>query len=98
MRFPATLLALTIAAPAAAADPGSQGAHLAPPREQASTSNCRTTRSYRADRSPATRDGRMIPRKLSELPPGITYMAVYRHIGDCEAPLTMAKYRGGLQH
>jgi hypothetical protein len=34
-----------------------------------------------------------VPKKLTELPPATTYMAVYRHIGTCEAPLTMAEYR-----
>jgi hypothetical protein len=34
-----------------------------------------------------------VPKKLTELPPATTYMAVYRHIGACEAPLTMAEYR-----
>jgi hypothetical protein len=33
------------------------------------------------------------PRKLTELPPGVAYMAVFRHIGACEAPLTMVDYR-----
>ncbi len=35
----------------------------------------------------------LVPRKLTELPPATAYMAVYRHIGPCQAPLTMANYR-----
>lgn len=33
------------------------------------------------------------PRKLTELPPATAYMAVFRHIGTCEAPMTMVEYR-----
>jgi hypothetical protein len=33
------------------------------------------------------------PHKLTELPPAIGYMAIFRHIGPCEAPLTMVDYR-----
>ena len=33
------------------------------------------------------------PRKLTELPPATAYMAVVRHIGTCDAPLTMVDYR-----
>jgi hypothetical protein len=33
------------------------------------------------------------PQKLTELPPAKGFMAVYRHIGGCNAPLTMVEYR-----
>ena len=33
------------------------------------------------------------PRKLAELPPATAYMAVYRTIDGCEAPLTVVDYR-----
>ena len=33
------------------------------------------------------------PRKLTELPRGTAYMAVFRHVGACEVPLTMVDYR-----
>jgi len=33
------------------------------------------------------------PQKLTNLPPATGYMAVYRHIGGCNAPLTMVDYR-----
>ena len=34
---------------------------------------------------------RAIP--LSQLPPATTFMAVVRHVGTCEVPLTMTEYR-----
>ena len=33
------------------------------------------------------------PQKLTELPRATTYMAVDRHIGGCNAPLTIVEYR-----
>ena len=41
----------------------------------------------------ARRGGKLRPHNLTDLPPATTYMAVFRHIGGCEAPLTMADYR-----
>ena len=35
----------------------------------------------------------LTPKKLNELPPATTYMAVLRIIGGCEAPLTLTEYR-----
>ena len=35
----------------------------------------------------------LVPRKLTELPPGTGYMTVYRKIDGCEAPMTMVEYR-----
>ena len=51
-----------------------------------------------ADAQFAGRDGPapvepLRPQKLTELPPATGYMAVYRHIGGCNAPLTMVEYR-----
>jgi hypothetical protein len=58
----------------------------AAPPERANS--CPTTTSYYA-----YRDGKPLkPRKLTELPPATAYMAVYRHIGRCEAPMTMVEY------
>ena len=54
---------------------------------------CPHTTSYLADRSGLYRGQPLTPRKLTELPPATGYMAVFRHIGDCEAPLTMVEYR-----
>jgi hypothetical protein len=55
-------------------------------------SDCPKTTSYLADASGLYRGPRLRPRKLTELPPGTAYMAVYRRIGRCEAPLTMSDY------
>jgi hypothetical protein len=55
--------------------------------------NCPHTTSYLADQSGLYRGKPLTPRKLTELPPGTAYMAVFRHIGGCEAPLTMVDYR-----
>jgi predicted transcriptional regulator len=35
----------------------------------------------------------LAPEKLAELPPGRTYMAVYRRVDGCEYPMTMVEYR-----
>lgn len=86
MRVPAALIALSIAAPlmAASVDRKAPGA--------SSASNCqRTTTHYAANGE--YRGDRLVPRKLTELPSATPYMAVYRRIGNCEAPLTMVDYR-----
>jgi hypothetical protein len=51
---------------------------------------CQRTTSHYAvvDRTKA-----LTPHKLTELPPGKTYMAVYRRIDGCEFPMTMVEYR-----
>lgn len=54
---------------------------------------CHRTTSYLAGGSRLYRGQPLTPRKLTELPPATTYMAVYRHIDGCEAPMTMAEYR-----
>ena len=36
---------------------------------------------------------RLMPQKLTQLPPATGYMAVYRKIGGCDAPLTLSDYR-----
>ena len=85
MRVSALLAALIISAPASAADAGQPG--------KAPAANCPHTNSYLADKSGLYQGKPLTPRKLTELPPATTYMAVYRHIGGCEAPLTMVEYR-----
>jgi hypothetical protein len=54
---------------------------------------CPQTSSHLASKPGEYRGAPLKPRKLTELPPAIGYMAVYRRIGDCEAPLTMVDYR-----
>jgi hypothetical protein len=57
------------------------------------SSTCPHTTRYLADKSGLYRGAPLAPKKLTELPPATTYMAVYRHIGLCEAPLTLSNYR-----
>ena len=91
MRVRAALAALLISLPVAAiAAPPLQSPQSPDAR---AASKCPRTTSYLADKSGLYRGRPLAPRKLTELPPATTYMAVYRHIGDCEAPLTMAEYR-----
>ena len=58
-----------------------------------SASHCPRINSYLAARSALYGGQPLVPRKLTELPPATAYMAVYRHIGGCDAPLTVADYR-----
>ena len=56
-----------------------------------SSSNCpRTTNYYAWQRGKSVK-----PRKLNELPDAKGYMAVYRHVGGCEIPMTISEYRQG---
>ena len=89
MRVPAALMILSLSMPAIAAGTspvaGLSGEHA--------PANCPRTTSHLADKSSLYRGQPPTPRKLTELPPGTAYMAVYRHIGACEVPLTMVDYR-----
>ena len=95
MRIPAALLAVTMAAPLVAATPASpaNAARRASPDKE-----CPRTTAYVADQNGAYRGQPLTPRKLTELPPATTYMAVYRHIGVCDDPLTMVEYRNPRRH
>lgn len=87
MRLLSLAIFFAITAPAAA-EPVK--APKAPP-----TTNCqRTTNHYARDGS-IYRGDRITPKKLTELPPGIGYMAVYRTVNGCEAPMTIVEYRSG---
>jgi hypothetical protein len=91
MRVRAALLALAITLPAvASAEPISPG-KAAP--DASSASHCPRTTSYLAGQSSIYQGKPPAPRRLTELPSATTYMAVLRHIGGCEAPLTMVEYR-----
>jgi len=48
---------------------------------------------YLAKQMNQYRGPRLAPKKLTELPPATTYMAVLREIGGCDSPLTMVEYR-----
>ena len=91
MRVLAALLAIATAAPLI-------GATAPTHRSAAPAKECQRTASYLADQTGAYRGQPLTPRKLTELPPAITYMAVYRHIGECEDPLTMVEYRNPRRH
>ena len=90
MRLHAALLALAMITPATAV-----GAATAQDRATGASqaANCPHTTSYLADKIGTYRGKPLAPQKLAELPSGTAYMAVYRHIGECEAPLTMVEYR-----
>jgi len=93
MRVPAALVLLSLSAPVFAAGPlAARQSPLGPP-----ATNCPRTTSYLADKSGLYRGDPLMPRKLTELPPATGYMAVYRLINGCEAPLTMVEYRRGVR-
>ncbi len=88
MRVSLFVTALAISVPALAAGP-------APVFGTGQAANCPRTTSHLADQAGVYRRGEpLVPRKLTELPPATAYMAVYRVIDGCEAPLTMVEYRG----
>jgi hypothetical protein len=91
MRVAAALSIALVLAPAT----GSVAASSEDARAAAANSapHCPRTAHYLADKSGLYRGQPLMPRKLTELPPATAYMAVYRRIGGCEAPLTMVDYR-----
>jgi hypothetical protein len=89
MQVPAFLIVLAMSVPVAAASPVTAPASKADPL----SAKCPRTTSYLAGKSSAWRGEPMGPRKLTELPDATAFMAVYRHVGGCEAPLTMVDYR-----
>jgi hypothetical protein len=93
MRVTIAVLAVATSVPAIAAGPAASQTKAAP--GGSSATECRRTTSYVANEgSPGLYRGRpLAPQKLAELPPATAYMAVYRRIGGCEAPLTMVDYR-----
>ncbi|MFL6775381.1 MAG: hypothetical protein ACJ8EH_12720 [Sphingomicrobium sp.] len=93
MRVLVAVLALGLSMPAVAAGPRTaRQPTLGPP-----AANCPNTTSYLADKSSLYRGEPLAPRKLTELPSAAGYMAVYRVINGCEAPLTMVDYRRGVR-
>jgi hypothetical protein len=95
MRLSVGLLALTVAVPALAADAASGVPVQTIPQTTAarSSASCPHAKSYVAQDRGVYRGEKLVPRKLTELPPGVGYMAVLREIGGCDAPLTMVEYR-----
>lgn len=96
MRVAAALLVVSVLAPVTA--PEARSIESTPNAGSSSASHCPRITSYLADGVGAYRGQPPRPKKLTELPPAIGYMAVYRHIGGCEAPLTMADYRNPRRH
>jgi hypothetical protein len=84
MRVPIVLVALILSSPAVAAGPL---------QSKSQAANCPRTTSYLADKSGMYQGKPLTPKKLTELPPATTYMAVLRVINGCEAPLTLTEYR-----
>ncbi len=93
MRVPVILLALAVSAPAASAGPASAAAVERPNPLKVST--CRRPTSHPAEQGPMHRGKRIAPKKLTELPPAVAYMAVYRTVNGCEVPMTVVEYRTG---
>ena len=91
MRVHAILAAVAIMGTASAAS--SEPGPLQKEAIERLKAQCPRTTSYLADKGGRFQGKPLTPRKLNELPPAQTYMAVYRHIGACEAPLTMVEYR-----
>jgi hypothetical protein len=56
---------------------------------------CQRTTSHYATNGSMFRGDRIGPRILTELPPAIGYMAVYRTVNGCEVPMTIVEYRTG---
>ena len=92
MRVHAILAALAVtgAATAASSEPTAQQKEAV----ERLKAQCPHTTSYLAEKIGTYRGKPLTPKKLNELPPATGYMAVYRHIGGCEVPLTMVEYRG----
>jgi len=95
MRLSAAFIAIALSIPTAAADNPHQLYRDNPhePNTASVDPRCSSTRPYVADMHGVYRGQKLTPKKLTELPPATGYMAVYRHIGPCEAPLTMVEYR-----
>jgi hypothetical protein len=91
MRVAGALLVVSILVPVTAS--GARPVEGTRSTGSSSASHCPRTKSYVADDVGVYRSQPLTPKKLMELPPATAYMAVYRHIGGCEAPLTMADYR-----
>src|SRR5688572_706287 len=93
MRSLAIVLAVAISAPAASAGPVPAPAVKLP--HSPTADNCPRTARHYAEKGSLYRGDGVAPKRLTELPPAIGYMAVYRTVNGCEVPLTMTDYRTG---
>ena len=99
MRIPMIMLVLAISAPAASAGPSPPPAvdfwkalnPINPPK----AIDCPRTTTHYADQVSSYRGERVPPKKLTELPPAVGYMAVFRTVNGCEVPMTIIEYRTG---
>src|SRR4028118_427574 len=57
--------------------------------------NCPRTTSHYAGKDSMYRGEPVAPPKLTELPPAVGFMAVYRTVNGCEVPMTIVEYRTG---
>jgi poly(3-hydroxybutyrate) depolymerase len=64
------------------------------PKAPAGT-KCPRTTSYYAGQNSKYGGDRIAPKKLNELPSAVGFMAVYRTVNGCEAPMTIVEYRTG---
>ena len=99
MRAAMIMLALAICGTAAPAGPARTDAvqvpHLPKPLAEQNPANCPRTTSYFAGTGSIYRGDSVPPKKLTELPPAVGYMAVYRTEDGCEVPMTIVEYRTG---
>ena len=99
MRMPAIALVIAISAPAPAAGPPPPQAVETPsepaPLSAQKAENCPRTTSHYAGKGSMYGGAPLTPQKLTELPPAVGYMSVYRTLDGCENPLTMVEYRTG---
>jgi hypothetical protein len=103
MRLAMLLFTLAVAVPAASAGPVPAEA-LAPaatlpraanPISLPQADNCPRTASHYAGQGSMYRGDPVAPQKLTELPPAVGFMAVYRTVNGCEVPMTIIEYRTG---
>jgi hypothetical protein len=97
MRGAMIMVALAICGAAAPAGPAPTDAvqmpHAPKPLAEQSPASCPQTTSYFAGTGSAYQGDRIAPKKLTELPPAVGYMAVYRTMDGCEVPMTVVEYR-----
>ena len=99
MRVSAIVLAIAISAPAPAAGPAPPQTIEAPykqsPLNPQEADNCPRTTSHYAGKGSMYRGAPLTPKKLTDLPPAVGYMAVFRTVKGCEVPMTIVEYRTG---
>ena len=106
MRLSMILFALVVSAPAAsagpiaapAAAPAARTPSAPNPLHSQEADNCPRTVSHYAGKDSMFRGAPLAPKKLTELPPAVGYMAVYRTVNGCEVPMTIVEYRTGRRH